>query len=412
MKLLLADIFANEAWPLLAGLALLLALAALALWAHRRGVRAARAAAEREAAAQIKVGERRARELEQEAERLRFLLEKQKQERPASPETGGTAGLGQFKELEQERIRLQNIGQEFQEKNKKLWELSTSIHKEKQRVETLRRAIEEKHRVVTDSINYAQRIQRAVLPPDELLPRVLPEHFVLFRPRDIVSGDFYWARQVGRKTVVVAADCTGHGVPGAFMSMLGISFLNEILQGQDDPRAASILEALRAKVKSALRQQGRMGEAQDGMDLALAILDPEARKVEFAGANNPLWLLRRDGLPAPSPDKRDESANGHTLYALKPTKNPIGIFLREKPFAQETLELLPGDRLYLFSDGLPDQVGGPKGDKFKAKRFKQFLLATLDLPMDQQKAALERELDQWIGKHHQVDDILVIGLKP
>jgi len=254
---------------------------------------------------------------------------------------------------------------------------------------------------IMDSIYYAKKIQTAVLPPDEFLSKLLPEYFIMFRPKDIVSGDFYWATQKDNKILIAAADCTGHGVPGGFMSMLGMTFLNEI-SGKltsNELNAGNILTSLRDSVKSSLRQTGKEGEAKDGMDIALCIIDLDTNEVQFAGANNPLYIVRQtDGEPE--------------VVNIKADDMPIGIFYDEKEaFTNNTLQLEKGDTCYIFSDGYADQFGGKRGRKFMLNRFKKMLTAKSALPMNEQKDYIEDKFDQWKGNNRQIDDVLVIGIR-
>jgi serine phosphatase RsbU (regulator of sigma subunit) len=255
--------------------------------------------------------------------------------------------------------------------------------------------IEEQKQEITDSIRYARRIQQAVLPPQELFDEFFKEYFILFRPRDIVSGDFYWATEKDGKVYVAAADCTGHGVPGAFMSMLGISFLNEILNKGEVNDAADILNELRENVISSLRQTGKANEAKDGMDISLSIIDKENKKVDYAGAYNPLYILR----------------NGEIIQH-KADKMPIGIHFKEsKGFTNNALDVMEDDVLYMFSDGYVDQFGGESGRKFMANRFKDLIVSIADQSLEKQRDILDVKIDMWRGERHQVDDILVLGIK-
>ncbi len=247
---------------------------------------------------------------------------------------------------------------------------------------------------ITDSIQYASRIQDAILPSPTMLNK-LQEHFILFRPRDIVSGDYYWMTMKDNMTVVAAADCTGHGVPGAFMSMLGISFMNEIVNKSDTTQANEILNQLRDNVVKSLGQTGQEGEAQDGMDLALCVIDMKGKKIQYSGAYNPLVLIRNNEL---------------TEY--KPDKMPIGIHKDKKDsFTNQIIDIEIGDALYMFSDGYVDQFGGPKQKKFMSKNFKDLLLEINAKPMEEQKAILDKNLEEWMGHVDQIDDILVMGLR-
>ncbi len=248
---------------------------------------------------------------------------------------------------------------------------------------------------ITDSINYASLIQKAVFPPNELIDKLLKNYFILYEPKDIVSGDFYWVNKKNNKIIVIAADCTGHGVPGAFMSMLGISFLNEIINKLKAPKANEILNLLRKTVKRSLRQTGKYGEARDGIDMALCIIDFENLELEFAGANNPLILIRED-----------------ELLEVKADKMPIGIHFREKEsFTNNKLKIKKNDRIYLFSDGYYDQFGGKRGRKFLKKNFKKLLKSIYEKKMEEQKIILKETLNNWKKNYEQIDDILVLGIE-
>ncbi len=269
-------------------------------------------------------------------------------------------------------------------------------------LEDQKNILEEQKKAITSSIQYASRIQSAILPKDETIQHFLPKHFILFKPRDIVSGDFYWMDTRGNRLVVAAVDCTGHGVPGSIMSMLGSSLLNEILSTYGEIRANEILDELRDRVILALHQTGREGEAKDGMDMSLCVFDQDRKHVQFAGAHNSLYFVREG-----------------ELTEIKGDRMPIGISMwAAKPFTRHDLDLKKGDALYMFSDGYIDQFGGVKGKKFMATRFKEVLLEVQDRIMFEQKQVLERELDHWMNppekpelKYEQVDDILVMGIK-
>ena len=248
---------------------------------------------------------------------------------------------------------------------------------------------------ITDSITYASRIQKAILPPDVILDKNLKDHFIFYKPRDIVSGDYYWMTEVENKIVVVAADCTGHGVPGAFMSMLGVSFLNEIVNKNRVTSAALILNDLRRNVVDSLHQTGEEGEAQDGMDIALVVIDPENKKVEFAGAYNPLYLFRKN-----------------ELIEYKADKMPIGIhFVRDYEFQNNVIDYQDDDRLYIFSDGYMDQFGGESGKKYMTRKFKEILIDIHQKPFREQAEILDITFEEWRGPIEQIDDVLVIGLQ-
>ncbi|MCC7302181.1 MAG: SpoIIE family protein phosphatase [Bacteroidia bacterium] len=249
---------------------------------------------------------------------------------------------------------------------------------------------------IKDSINYAKRIQEAILPLENEMRAALPEYFIMFKPRDVVSGDFYWFSRQQSRIYIAACDCTGHGVPGAFMSIIGTSLLNEVINENPEAEPGEILNALRDKLINALKQGGADSESKDGMDMMLACIDERKRKLSFAGANNPLYFIR-DGK----------------LQEFKSDKQPIGIYGHElKPFRNQELTYEQGDQFYLFSDGFPDQFGGPRGKKFLYTKFKELLLAVSGKSMPEQIAGLEAAFSEWIGKEHeQVDDVLVIGVK-
>ena len=254
--------------------------------------------------------------------------------------------------------------------------------------------IEKYSKNITDSIKYAKRIQQAALPEISEVNTIFNDYFIFFKPRDIVSGDFYWIKKVNDKIIFTAADCTGHGVPGAFMSMLGISILNEITAEKKDLTAADILNLLRERIKEYLKQTGKEDEAKDGMDISLCILDPEMQKIQFAGANNPLYIVNKDGLTE-----------------IKPDRQPIGIYLKEHDFKNNIIDVKKDDKLYLFSDGFVDQFGGESGKKYMIKRFKEFLVSVYNKSMSEQNSLLEKELINWKGNYSQIDDILILGVK-
>ncbi len=255
--------------------------------------------------------------------------------------------------------------------------------------------IEEKNKDILDSIHYAQRIQSALLPPDEFLSSFFPHYFVLYMPRDIVSGDFYWIAESNGKIFATTADCTGHGVPGAFMSMLGMAFLSEIVTKDSDLSPAEILNQLRNRVIKSLHQSGNTGESQDGMDMALCSIDFRKMKMTFAGANLPLFHIH----------------NGE-LIQLQPDKMPIGISRKKSPFSNHETILHKGDIIYTFSDGYADQFGGPDNKKFMIRNLRKKLLEIHHLPMPEQKEILQKTIIDWIGPGGtQIDDILVVGIR-
>ncbi|UCH15034.1 MAG: response regulator [Bacteroidales bacterium] len=254
---------------------------------------------------------------------------------------------------------------------------------------------------ITDSIQYAQRIQNAILPPRELLDNLLHDYFVLYRPKDIVSGDFYWITQKENILVLTAADCTGHGVPGGFMSMLGVAFLNEIVnkivinKHISSLQADNILNELRVNIIRSLHQTGRRDEPKDGMDIALCIIDFDENKLQFAGARNPLVLIRNGELIHYKADRMTVS------YSHK----------MNQPFTKHEIKLEINDAIYLFTDGYCDQFGGDEDLKFGSNNLKELLLSISQKPMREQREILISNHEEWKGARNQLDDILVIGFK-
>ncbi|MBQ1697338.1 MAG: DUF4154 domain-containing protein [Bacteroidales bacterium] len=283
--------------------------------------------------------------------------------------------------------------------NQKLADQNNALLLAHEEISKQKEEIASQNEKIIESIVYAQNIQRAVMPTMEYFDQYLPEHFILLKPRDIVSGDFYWGTHIGDKFVYTAADCTGHGVPGAFMSLLGISFLNEIA-GRSNARtvsAADILNALRKKIITYLHQTGKEGEQQDGMDMALCIYDKEGAKLQYAGAFNPLVIIR-DG----------------TLTQYDADEMPIGYYENQTArFTNHVIDVKKGDMAYMFSDGYADQFGMVEGRKKKylIKRFKEFLLEIHTLGMKEQEQRLDDNLTQWRGDLKQLDDVLVLGTR-
>ena len=276
--------------------------------------------------------------------------------------------------------------------------MSLSIQKEKQHIQLLKNDIEEKHKNITDSIAYAKRIQDAVVPRTEILRDALPDYFLFWRPKETVSGDFYWMKREGDVLIFAIADCTGHGVPGAFMSMMGVAFLNEICAKIDETvRPSDILEQLRALVITTLKQKNEdILEPKDGMDIALCTLNLRTSVLRFSGANNPMYLVRAGEL---------------TEY--RPVKNPIGLYPKLLPFETTEIQTQPGDYVYMFSDGYADQFGGEIGKKMSYKRFKGVLsdIYNRTSVASEQEKMLADFLDEWRADFMQMDDVLVGGYK-
>jgi len=266
------------------------------------------------------------------------------------------------------------------------------------KIETAYKIIEEKNQEITHSINYAKRIQQAMLPEREEIYKVLPQSFVFFKPKDIVSGDFYFFATHNGNIFIAAADCTGHGVPGAFMSMIGSEKLTDAVMKSSD--TSEILKLLDKGIKSSLHQSNSETSTRDGMDIALVnlkIKHEESSTLYYSGANRPLWIIRK----------------GQTsIEEIKASKIAIGGFSDDSQyFSSHEIKLYKGDSFYLFSDGFADQFGGAKGKKLTSRKFKELLLEIQNQSMQEQEKQLELFADSWKGEHHQVDDLLVIGVR-
>ncbi len=247
---------------------------------------------------------------------------------------------------------------------------------------------------ILDNIQYAQRIQKAVLPPEENLNEIIPQHFVIYIPKDIVSGDFYLVKKIKNFIIVITADCTGHGVSGAFMSMLGVAFLNEIVSRTSLDKPGEILDRLRNKIKSSLRQKGKQKETTDGMDIALYMINTENMEMQFSGAYEPLYIVR-----------------DQNIIEYKGDRQPVAIYLKEKEFTTHIIDLKKGDTIYTLSDGFTDQIGGKEKKRYLPKRFKKLILEINHKPMAEQKEILEDIFMNWKKDLPQTDDVLVIGVK-
>ncbi|HOU98045.1 MAG TPA: tetratricopeptide repeat protein [Bacteroidales bacterium] len=313
-----------------------------------------------------------------------------------------------YLQLKKSHVLLKQQKEEIELKNEELKTANEEIRIQKEEIETQRdivvaqkEEIEIINKKLTDSIEYASNIQQAVLPEPSYAIDHLQEKFdmfILFKPKDIVSGDFYWFTNVGNIHVFTVADCTGHGVPGAFMSMLGISLLNEIVRKKEVTTASQVLEELRKGIIHALHQKGKQGEQKDGMDIAFIAIDTEKHELQFAGANNSIYLIRNTEIQKISGDKM-----------------PVAIYERMQSFTNNIIEINKGDVLYLSSDGIKDQFGGPQCKKFLAKQFEQVLLSHANESMNAQKEALSNAIHEWRNingrVYEQTDDITVMGIK-
>jgi serine phosphatase RsbU (regulator of sigma subunit)/ligand-binding sensor domain-containing protein len=280
-------------------------------------------------------------------------------------------------------------------RNTELQQKQEELRAQNQEIAIQRDMLDFQNKSINESILYAKRIQSAVLPRQEYIDEILPENFIFFKPRDIVSGDFYWIRQVNHYVVIAVADCTGHGVPGAIMSMLGITLLNEILHKREITSTNQALNELRKQVKQTLRQTGKEGATDTGMDIALCALDKHTNVLQYSGANNNLYLIQKE-----------------KFIEIKADRMPIGFYPKEIPdFTNHEIKLEEGDVFYLFTDGFIDQFGGRNGFKYKAANFQKFLFENHRKPMVLQREMLEKELSSWMNSYDQTDDILVMGVR-
>ncbi len=310
---------------------------------------------------------------------------------------------GTFKYRERKLIKEKRILEtKVKLRTREIEDQKVEIEAQRDEISEQKSYVEEQHdkiflqnREITSSIEYAKNIQQAVLPGKRTLEKTLPEHFILFKPRDIVSGDFYWVEKKEEQIVVCAADCTGHGVPGAFMSLLGLTFLNEIVNHEGVLKSSEILNRLRSNIIRSMSHKDEAEQAKDGMDLALVVIDRQLGMLEFSGAYNPLILVRKG-----------------ELIEYKGDKMPVGQHIvEERSFTSQRVQLEHGDMIYMYSDGFPDQFGGEKGGKYKARPFKNFLTRISSEPVKKQATLLEEELKSWMGEEPQVDDILVCGIR-
>jgi serine phosphatase RsbU (regulator of sigma subunit) len=261
-------------------------------------------------------------------------------------------------------------------------------------IEQQKEIVEKKNKEILDSIQYAKRLQDAILPTRKLVKSYFVESFVLYEPKDIVSGDFYWMEVKDGLTMFAAADCTGHGVPGAMVSVVCANALNKAVNELNLTDPGAILNATRDIVVETYTKTG--SDVQDGMDISICVYDLERKELYWAGANNPLWIIRKD--------QRD-------IDAIKADKQPIGKFGKSVPFTTHKINIEDGDTIYLFSDGFADQFGGDNGKKMKPVKFKELLLQNQDKNLDQQKKVLLKAFNDWKGDLDQIDDVCVIGVR-
>ena len=294
----------------------------------------------------------------------------------------------QDKKIEEQNKELEKMVLQLKEYNESLEE---TVKMRTKKVVEQKEIIEKKNIDILASIKYAERIQKALLTPKNKLNSIIPENFIFFIPKDIVSGDFYWVKKRQNKKIIVVADCTGHGVPGAFMSMLGASLLNDI--ARETVVANEILNQLRYRLKKTLHQTSEDNESSDGMDISLSVI--ENSDLQFAGAYNPLIIIRNN-----------------EIIEIKADRMPIGIHRKDtNSFTNKNVELKTNDMLYMFTDGYTDQFGGDSDKKFLMKKFKNLLLEINNRNLSEQKEILHNTLIAWRGKTEQIDDVTVLGIR-
>ena len=321
--------------------------------------------------------------------------QKKKQETITYSVGGGLALVVVFLVFVFNRLRVTRKQKNIIERQKEEVEKQKDVIEIAQKeTERQKEVIEEAHKEITDSINYAKRIQSAILPPLRLVKEYLAESFIIYKPKDVVAGDFYWLEPVGDPTsdgsLFAVADCTGHGVPGAIVSVVCNNALNRAVREYGETEPGKVLDKVREIVVQEFEKSEE--EVKDGMDIALCLLNGTTLK--YAGANNPLWIVR----------------NGVVLET-KATKEPIGKYDVYTTFTTHTIQLEKGDGVYIFSDGYVDQFGGPKGKKFKSKAFRALLISIQDKPMNEQLQLLDTAFEEWKGELEQIDDVCIIGVK-
>jgi hypothetical protein len=290
------------------------------------------------------------------------------------------------------------------------------IHNQRDVLKKTNSLISEKNKEITDSINYAKRIQQAILPSSKLINEHL-KAFILYKPKDIVAGDFYWMEQKEGKVLFAAADCTGHGVPGAMVSVICVNGLNRSVREYELIDPGKILDKTRDIVIQEFEKSDE--EVKDGMDISLAALAHKAESengerralLQWSGANNPLWIIANENRADLSGFKHLIGFEGKALFEVKPDKQPIGKYAENKLFTTHTIELQKNDTLYIFTDGYADQFGGENGKKFKSANFKKLLLSIQDKSMQEQAEILNDTFEKWKGNLEQVDDVCIIGVR-
>ena len=304
--------------------------------------------------------------------------------------------------VEERTEKIQNQNEKLRQRNEEILTQRDKIENQRDEIEAQRDELEDQtnwflqqNAEISASIHYARRLQKALLHTQKEIDELLPNSFLFYIPRDIVSGDFYWVEKIYHYTIVAAADCTGHGVPGAFMSLIGVSALNEIVIQRQFTNPGLILDEMRDYVKRTLKQTGKQAEATDGIDVSLVVMDVKNKTLWYSGAFNPLVIIRNK-----------------EIIEIKADRMPVGVYYKkDQPFHTHEIELKSGDTLYMYSDGFADQIGGEKEKKFKTKNFKNLLTEISNYDIEEQKELLFKTYLNWKGSHDQIDDILVMGIK-
>jgi tetratricopeptide (TPR) repeat protein len=311
--------------------------------------------------------------------------------------------------LQEKNIQINQQKEEITTQRDEIEAQRDEISVQRDNIKEQKLVLERIHKELTQSITYAKRIQSAALPTENILDAVIPKRVIFYQPQGIVGGDFYWATKKDSFRIVVAADCTGHGVPGGFMSMLGMTYLNEIINKENIVQPHEILNNLRQYVIEALHQKGQAGTLKDGMDMSICSLDTQNNQLLIAGANNPVFVVKEksdDDVP-----ERAIVGDKEYLVEIKTDKMPVSISDRMEPFSQQKLPVNNINMIYMASDGFADQFGGANARKYLRKNLKNLLLNIHSKPFKEQAQILEKEFFSWKGEEQQIDDVLVMGFK-
>ncbi|OQX98240.1 MAG: hypothetical protein B6I20_11330 [Bacteroidetes bacterium 4572_117] len=320
--------------------------------------------------------------------------------------------------LKHQNSEISIKNEELNNQNEEIRSIADNLTKANTKILLQKEVIEKSHYQITSSINYAKRIQTAILPDEDNLNIIFPEHLLFYKARDIVSGDFYWIKKIENCKIMAVADCTGHGVPGAFLSMLGITLLNEIMQKDKLSKVSLVLDMLRKQIKTSLKQTGKYYNNKDGMDFAICSINTDTNQMVYSGANNPVYIIRKNLIETeinPDVNKKIKTYklenNKYRLIEIKPDRQPIGSYIKESPFSDIQFKLQKNDSIFLFSDGYYDQFNGETGKKFSNTRFRELLIAIADRKMADQQKMLNETFNNWKKNSPQVDDVLILGVK-